>query len=57
MQPITPSDTEDEWSAEMMAAKERLLAIGAEQDEAVPRAFWHNNHCFYIKDDGEIDEL
>ena len=46
MQPTTPSDTEDGWSVEMMAAKEKLLALGAEQDEKVPRAFWLNGHCF-----------
>jgi hypothetical protein len=55
MQPTTPSDTEDGWSVEMMAAKEKLLALGAEQDEKVPRAFWLNGHCFYIKDTGEIN--
>jgi hypothetical protein len=57
MQPTTPSDTEDGWSAEMMAAKEKLLALGAAQDEVNPFVFWVEDMCFLIESDGQINEL
>lgn len=58
MPTTTASDTEDGWSAAMMAAKEKLLAVGAENlDDISSRVFYLNGHYFRIQDDGEIDEL
>lgn len=54
MPTITPSDTEDGWSLEMMAAKEKLLALGAVVDDENPRVYWINAECFLIEDDGNI---
>ena len=51
------TDTEDGWSNEMMAAREKLLALGAEEDPGMPGCFWLAGHCFAINSEGGIDEV